>query len=284
MSGFAGSAESLPPAASPSPASLPAAASAPLASLRGGTGLTAGSAPVEGRTWATPWHRHDQHQLEYAFEGIVEVETAVARFRLPSRQAAWIPAGIGHRSGFAEARTVSVFFDPALVPDPAGRVRVLPVDPILREMVIYAARWPIARRTSDPIADAYFEALAALVLERLDNERPFYLPTSTDPLITAVMRYTDDHLADISLGQVCRELAVSERTLRRRFQAATGMTWRQYLLHSRLLRAMTLLVRPNSTVLGVALAVGFASASAFSRAFQEYSGQSPSSFRRERAA
>ena len=272
MSGFAGSAES-----------LPAAASAPMASMRGGTGLTAGSLPFEGRTWSTPWHKHDQHQLEYAFEGIVEVETAAARFRLPSRQAAWIPAGVGHRSGFAAARTVSVFFDPALVPDSAGRVRVLPVEPILREMVIYAARWPIARRTSDPLADAYFEALAALVLERLDHERPFYLPTSTDPLITAVMRYTDDNLADVSLGRVCRELAVSERTLRRRFQAATGMTWRQYHLHSRLLRAMTLLVRPTSTVVGVALAVGFDSASAFTRAFQAYAGQSPSAFRRDRA-
>ena len=61
------------------------------------------------------------------------------------------------------------------------------------------------------------------------------------------------------------------------------MTWRQYLLHSRLLRAMTLLVRRDSTVLGVALAVGFDSASAFSRAFQAYAGQSPSAFRRERA-
>ncbi|WP_405736232.1 helix-turn-helix transcriptional regulator [Streptomyces sp. NBC_01537] len=96
------------------------------------------------------------------------------------------------------------------------------------------------------------------------------------------MRYTDDHLAATSLAEVCRAVAVSERTLRRRFRAATGMTWRQYLLHSRLLHAMTLLIRRDSTVLGVATAVGFDSASAFSRAFHAYAGQTPTAFRSER--
>ncbi len=271
MTGFAAAADS-----------LPSAAKARLVSLRSRAGVAAGSYPFEGDTADTSWHRHDLHQLEYAFEGIVEVETATARYRLPSRQAVWIPAGLAHRTSFDKARTVSVFFDPALVRDTAARARVLPVEPVLREMVIYAARWPIGRPASDAVADAYFEALAGMVLEWLDHERPFYLPASSDPLITAVMRHTDAHLDSVSLEDVCRAVAVSERTLRRRFHAATGMSWRQYLLHSRLLHAMTLLVGDEGTVLGVATAVGFDSASAFSRAFQGYTGQTPTAFRRER--
>ena len=273
MTGFAGTADSLPAAATPR-----------WVTLRGRAGVTAGSYAYEGDMPVASWHRHDLHQLEYAFEGIVEVETAVARYRLPSRQAVWIPAGLAHKSTFEKARTVSVFFDPLTVPDTADRVRVLPMEPVLREMIVYAARWPIGRPSSDATADCYFEALAQLVLEWLDHERPFYLPTSPDRLITAVMRYTDDHLESVTLDDVCRSAAVSERTLRRRFHAATGMTWRQYLLHSRLLRAMTLLIRQDATVLGVATAVGFDSASAFSRAFQGYTGQTPTAFRRERAA
>ena len=271
MTGFAETAEVLPPAAS-----------ARLVALRGREGVTAGSYPYEGDTADMPWHRHDLHQLEYAFEGIVEVETAVARYRLPSRQAVWIPAGLAHKSTFDKARTVSVFFDPVMVRDIAGRVRVLPMEPIFREMIVYASRWPIGRPASDVIADSYFEALAHLVLEWLDHERPFYLPASADPVIKAAMRCTDDHLDTVTLADVCRAAAVSERTLRRRFLAATGMTWRQYLLHSRLLRAMTLLIRHDNTVLSVATAVGFDSASAFSRAFQAYAGQTPTAFRQER--
>lgn len=271
MTGFAEPADSLLPAAS-----------ARLVALGGRAGVAAGSYPYEGDTTAMPWHRHDLHQLEYAFEGIVEVETAVARYRLPSRQAVWIPAGLVHKSTFDKARTVSVFFDPGMVRDSAGRARVLPMEPIFREMIVYASRWPIGRPASDAMADSYFEALAHLVLEWLDQERPFYLPTSTDPVITAVMRYADDHLDTVTLAEVCRAVAVSERTLRRRFPAATGMTWRQYVLHSRLLRAMTLLIQHDGTVLGVATAVGFDSASAFSRAFQSYAGQTPTAFRQER--
>ena len=272
MTGFARTADSLPPAAT-----------SRWVTLRRGVGVTAGSYPYEGDLADASWHRHDLHQLEYAFEGVVEVETAVARHRMPSRLAVWIPAGLAHKSSFEAARTVSVFFDPALVRDTAGRVRVLPVEPVLREMIIYASRWRIGRPASDAIADSYFETLAGLVLERLDDERPFYLPASPDPLITVVMRYTDDHLASISLEEVCRATAVSERTLRRRFRAATGMAWRQYLLHSRLLHAMTLLIRYDTTVLGVATAVGFDSASAFSRAFQAYTGQTPTAFRQQRS-
>ncbi|SEG81918.1 AraC-type DNA-binding protein [Thermomonospora echinospora] len=271
MTGFAQ------PAASPPPA-----ANARLVTLRGRSGVAAGSYRYEGDAVDLSWHRHDLHQLEYAFEGIVEVETAVARYRLPSRQAVWIPAGLAHKSGFVKARTVSVFFDPVLVRDTAGRARVLPVEPVFREMIIYAARWPIGRPASDQAADSYFEALAHLVVEALDQERPFYLPTSTDPLVTAAMRYTDAHLDEVSLTDVCRAIAVSERTLRRRFHTATGMAWRQYLLHSRLLHAMTLLSHGDRTVLGVATAVGFDSASAFSRAFQAYTGQTPTAFRQER--
>lgn len=262
--------------------SMPPAANARLVTLRGGSGVAAGSYPFEGDVVDLSWHRHDLHQLEYAFEGIVEVETAVARYRLPSRQAVWIPAGLAHKSGFVKARTVSVFFDPALVRADADRARVLPVEPIFREMIIYAARWPIGRAASDPVADSYFEALAHLTVEGLDHEQPFYLPTSTDPLVSAAMRYTDAHLDAVSLDDVCRAVAVSERTLRRRFQAATGMAWRQYLLHSRLLHAMTLLGRDDRTVLGVATAVGFDSAGAFSRAFHAYTGQTPTAFRKER--
>ena len=41
----------------------------------------------------TGWHSHDMHQIEYAFEGVAEVETATTHHLLPPQQAMWIPAG-----------------------------------------------------------------------------------------------------------------------------------------------------------------------------------------------
>lgn len=249
--------------------------------VRGGARVLAGSYPFEaGDETVTGWHYHDLHQLEYAFEGVAQVETGEARYLLPPQQAVWIPAGVEHCTTLTRVKTISVFFDPAMGLAAGDRVRILAAAPVLREMIRYTSRWPIRRKASDAVADAFFGALAHLVVEWLDHELPLCLPTSSDPVIGSAMRYTAEHLRDVTIGEVCRAVAVSERTLRRAFVAETGMSWRQYLVDSRLLAAMALLSEPGPTVLAVATEVGFQSVSAFTRAFRRYTGESPGAYRR----
>jgi AraC-like DNA-binding protein/quercetin dioxygenase-like cupin family protein len=253
------------------------------------TSVQAGTFPFDGDDLVADWHTHDLHQLEYAFEGVVEVETDAGHHLLPPQQAIWIPAGLTHRTTLRRVRTVAVFFAPGMVPaSPASptcpgepdRARVLPAAPVIREMIVYGARWPITRTASDATADAFFRALALIVVDLLDHEMPLCLPTSRDPVISEVMRYTTEHLASATAVEAGRAVGWSERTLRRRFAAGTGMTWRQYLLHSRLLRAMALLAEPGPTVLDVATRVGFESPSAFARSFRTVTGETPSAYRR----
>ena len=259
---------------------LPVAANAEMVDMREGAPVRAGTYPYEGDDLVTGWHTHDLHQIEYAFQGVVEVETEAAHYLLPPQQAVWIPAGLAHRTTLKRVRTVSVFFDPAMVRGADDRARILAAAPVIREMIVYGVRWPISRPASDPVADAFFEALAQLALDWLDHETPLCLPTSTDPVVAAVMAYTNAHLDDVTARDACRAVGLSERTLRRQFSAATGMTWRQYLLESRLLRSMALLAGPGPTVLDVATSVGFDSVSAFTRAFGRYTGETPTAYRR----
>ena len=249
--------------------------------MRTGGAAQAGAYFYEGDGLITDWHSHDLHQLEYAIQGVVEVETAAGRYLLPPQQAAWIPAGLVHQSMIGDAvRSVSVFFDPGMVPDPGERARILGVAPLLRELMVYALRWPIGRSTSDPVADGFFATLGHLVSENLTDEVPHSLPTSGDPILARAMAYTKGHLDSVSAGEVGRCVGVSERTLRRRFQSELGMTWRGFLLQARLLRAMALLAEPGPSVLQVATTVGFDSVSAFSRAFARRCGETPSGYRR----
>ncbi|MCW2523341.1 MAG: AraC family transcriptional regulator [Frankiales bacterium] len=241
--------------------------------------IRAGTYAYEAEDLVTGWHTHDLHQIEYAFQGVVEVETRSAHYFLPPQKAVWIPAGLPHQTTLRQVRTMSVFFDPALVSPADDRPRVLAVAPIFREMIVYAARWPIDRTSNDALADSYFTTLAQLIFEWLDYETPFSVPTSTDPLIAAVMSHTNNHLEHLPIHDLCRAVGVSERTLRRRFLADTGMTWRQYLLQTRLLSAMALLTERDRSVLDVATTVGFESASAFTRAFTRYAGETPSAYR-----
>jgi AraC-like DNA-binding protein len=262
---------------------LPSAASSSLVDMRTGGRPAAGSFTYEGDELITTWHTHDLHQIEYAVQGVVEVETAAAHFLLPPQQAAWVPVGVEHRSTIRTAvRSISVFFEPAMVPAPGDRVRILAVPGVLREMIVYSQRWPIGRSDSESMAESFFATLGQLVSEGLDRETPLSLPTSPDPVLRAAMDWTREHLTGATVGAVARTVGLSERSLRRRFQSAVGMTWRDYLLQARLLRAMALLAEPVPSVLEVATLVGFDSLSAFNRAFRARTGETPSGYRRWR--
>lgn len=267
------------------PASSAATATRRVIELRGGGSALGGSYLYEGDALITGWHSHEVHQIEYALHGVVEVETDSAHYLLPPQQAAWIPAGLEHQAVMnPDVKTVAVMFDRTLIPDGGDRARILAVSPLIREMMIYALRWPIDRTLGaaedEQVSDRFFGTLAALVTEALDHEAPLSLPTSGNPIVAAAMAYTKANLDTVSCEQVSRAVAVSERTLRRLFAETLGLPWRTYLLHARMLRAMALLAVPTQSVQETATAVGFDSVSSFTRAFAQFCGETPSAYRR----
>jgi methylphosphotriester-DNA--protein-cysteine methyltransferase/quercetin dioxygenase-like cupin family protein len=251
---------------------------------RGGRAL-GGSYLYEGDGLITGWHSHEVHQIEYALHGVVEVETDSAHYLLPPQQAAWIPAGLEHQAVMnPDVKTVAVMFDPALVAAPGDRARILAVSPLIREMMIYALRWQIDRgrgaAEDEKVSDSFFHTLANLVAEALDHEAPLSLPTSDHPIVAAAMTYTKANLDSASADECSRAVSVSERTMRRLFQDKLGLSWRTYLLHARMLRAMALLAAPGQSVQDTASAVGFDSLSSFTRAFAQFCGETPSAYRK----
>jgi AraC-like DNA-binding protein len=250
--------------------------------VRGSSQVLAGTYPLEvGEELVTGWHSHDLHQLEYASEGVAQVEASTGRYLLPPQQAIWIPAGTEHCTTLTHVRTVSVFYDPRLGIHAGDRVRVLAVAPVIREMLLHAQRWPIDRSTTSPDIDTFFATLADLIVESLDQKELLWLPTSRHPLLEAAIEFTNAHQGEcITLEDVCQAIGSSQRSVRRAFATQLGMPWRQYLLQSRLLRAMALLAQPEPNVLAVAITVGFESMSGFIRAFRQYSGETPLAYRR----
>jgi AraC-like DNA-binding protein len=256
------------------------AANARTIDLRRGSGVRAGTFVYEGPAISTRWHTHDFHQLEYATRGALGVASREAHFACPPHQAIWISAGTEHRSLLGHARTVSVFFAPELTRAlPASGVRVLRAAPLLREMTLYAARWPIDRPREDTVAETYFATMAALLPEWLDSDGPWSLPVSANPVVSAAMEYTLAHLTDATPRAVARHCAVSERSLRRLFAGEAGISWSTYLVRARLLRAMTLLATTNHGVLRIAGEVGYDSATSLSRALRAWTGCTPSEYR-----
>jgi AraC-like DNA-binding protein len=259
---------------------LPRADSAGFVDLRMGSPARGGTYPYDGDDLVTPWHHHDLHEVLYAQRGAIEVETDAAHYLLPPQQAAWIPAGLSHRTTIrTHVRSIAVLLAPPLVPGPGRRARIVAVAPLLQEMMAFGVRWPIDRAETDPLADRFFEVFAGLVATALDQEAPLSLPTSQHPLVRAAMTYTKEHLDDVDAVRVAAAVNVSGRTLRRLFDTQVGMTWRRYLLQARLLQAIALLSEPGPSVMDVSTGVGFESVSAFTRAFARHTGETPAAYR-----
>ena len=225
-----------------------------------------------------PWHHHDMHQLHYAFESAMELEDLHGRHLLPRHLAGWIPAGVTHRNSLHHIRSVSILLSADSVPDPGDRVRILRVSPLMREMIAEAARWPLDRPL-DETGQAYFAAVARLCGEWITDEAPLTLPTSTDPALRAATEYTREHLVGSTIAGACRAAGLSERTLRRRFQAELGMGWDEYRRRARLLTAAEALANGKAPIARIAADVGFESQSAFAAAFQQLTGKTPRAFR-----
>lgn len=240
-------------------------------------GLADEHAPFSG-----DWHQHARHQLLYAESGSMQLEVAGGRWLLPPRRAAWIRAGVRHRvetRGHLALR--AVVLDPSLTAGPAAACLIVDMEPVAREMVRYAMRWGPDRSPEDPVAGPFFAALAALVEDWARTPRPFLLPVPQSEALLAATEYARAHLdEEPDLDEVAARAHVSARTLARRFAAELHLSWRDYLQRARLLRAMERLASPDAQVTAVAFEVGFRSPAAFSRAFKDFTGETPVAYRR----
>lgn len=223
-------------------------------------------------------HHHDEAQLILALSGTTQIHTDTGRWLVPPQLAVWIPAGITHRldvlSG-AEMRLLHWHPDalrrwaPAL---PLDREFALRVSPLLRELT-QAAFAP------DTDADKQL-LIGQLILHELNAvvDAPTYLPLPTSLVgqRVAQLALTDTGLA-LTTPDLAAGAATSVRTLSRLFPAETGLTFRAWRQRARIVRAIDHLARGKTIAQAAGLA-GFSSTAAFSYAFRQVTGGTPSGF------
>jgi AraC-like DNA-binding protein len=225
------------------------------------------------------WHSHGYHQLVHVSAGVIQLETADGRFILAPQAAAFIPAGLRHRTMVADATGVSLYLAPTLVARPGDRLRLLAVTPVLREMMLHARRWPPGTSDHDPLAMSFFATLALMCSEGLAAAPPLWLPRAGHPGLRRAMDYAAANPGAASQAGALAAACLSERTFRRLFVRETGITWQSWLTRARIMAAMAALGR-GERVTGAAADAGFASASAFAKTFAHLTGEAPATYRR----
>lgn len=102
-----------------------------------------------------------------------------------------------------------------------------------------------------------------------------------DAIIRDLQRWMEENAAsNLSVAALARRASLSDRTLQRRFSAATGMSIRRYVQELRIEKARSLLERTNTSISEICWAVGYEDKSAFSRLFKSISGLSANDYRK----
>ncbi|MGE3174462.1 MAG: helix-turn-helix transcriptional regulator [Planctomycetota bacterium] len=223
-----------------------------------------------------PPHAHEWHQLVYATEGVMTVETPGGAWVVPSERAVWIPAGCEH----AVAMTVTThmrttYVRPDLAAELPTRCFVLPIPGLLRELVLEVARLQMLS-----VDVASHRHLTAVLLDQITvtREAALVLGLPTDPRARRVADRARADLAAVpTLAELARGCGASARTIERLFRRETGATFGRWLQRARALHALQRLAAGDSVTMA-GLAVGYDSTSAFIAMFKRVIGTTPGSW------
>lgn len=98
--------------------------------------------------------------------------------------------------------------------------------------------------------------------------------------VSQVLEYVDRHLDDkLSVQALAIEAGLSVPRFKARFRSETGFPPAEFVLRRRIERASQILLQSQSSILDVALQVGFCSSQYFASAFRRITGMTPSAFR-----
>jgi len=227
-------------------------------------------------------HMHREAQLVYAAKGTMQVTTPKGRWLVPPDRAVWVPARLEHAIDvLADIEMRTLYFElPWLAREQRGQSLeaefVVRVSPLLQQSILamFDAR-------SSPERNALLVRLAMLELHRAEDSATF-IPLPREP---RCRRAADIVLNDPGRLHEIEELAqvvgTSARTLSRLFAAQTELSFKSWCQRARIASAIERLTMDGTvSVKQLASELGYASMPAFSKAFRQVTGKTPTEFAR----
>lgn len=177
------------------------------------------------------------------------------------------------------ARTASALPDVGATRTSPQAVRPLPITGPLLDSILRLAVAATSARDADVLGDSLKREVVFRLLETDQGDllRSLASRTSNAHRVERVIRHLNRNLArPVAIADMARIAHMSESSFHRVFKEVTSMAPLQYLKRSRLQRARDLLLSEESNASEAALAVGYRSASQFSREFKALFGVPPS--------
>ncbi|WP_249780592.1 helix-turn-helix transcriptional regulator [Bradyrhizobium sp. dw_78] len=225
-------------------------------------------------------HMHREAQLVYAARGMMQVTTPKGRWLVPPDRAVWVPARLEHAIDvLADIEMRTLYFDVAWLrrQDRSDSLRteyVVRVSRLLHEAIL-----ALFDGRSDGERARVLVRLALLELHEADDSATF-VPLPQEP---RCRRAADIVLADPTglheIETLARAVGSSARTLSRLFASETRLSFKSWCQRARIAAAIERLsMEADVPVKQLASDLGYASVPAFSHAFRQVTGKTPTAF------
>lgn len=224
-------------------------------------------------------HAHREAQLVYAAAGTMQVTTPKGRWLVPPDRAVWVPAHLPHAIDvLADIEMRSLYFNPERLardvnPELASEF-VVRVSRLLHEAIL-----ALFDGRNDPARIDLLIRLALMELQQATDPTTF-MPLPQEPRCRRAAEIVlADPTRDYEMDKLAQKVGTSTRTLSRLFAAETQLSFKSWCQRARIAAAIERL-SVNGTVPMKQLAseLGYASFPAFSHAFRQVTGKSPTEF------
>jgi AraC-like DNA-binding protein len=225
------------------------------------------------RKYETRFHRHRKAQCVMAVSGVLTCEAEGGIWIVPPQAAIWIPPGVEHRVTLAgSVEGYNAFVEPAAARGLPSECCTISVTPLLRELLIRTAQYPIK------VAEGGMESrVASLLLEEIAIAEmgQLHLPMPKDRRLRAIFQNIMDRPDDRkTLGAWAKRHAMSERTFARLIVAETGMSFGRWRTQLGIILAIQWMAE-GASVQQVASDLGYESVGSFVTMFRKALGTSP---------
>jgi len=225
-------------------------------------------------------HLHREAQLVYAARGTMQVTTPRGRWLVPPDRAVWVPARLPHAIDvLADIEMRTLYFELSwLARAPRSKSLssefVVRVSPLLHQAILalFDAR-------NAPERTELLVQLTILELHRAEDSTTF-MPLPQEPRCRRAAEIVLAEPAEVhEIEHLAREVGTSVRTLSRLFAAETELSFKSWCQRARIASAIERLSTDSAvSIKQLAAELGYASVPAFSHAFRQVTGKTPTEF------
>lgn len=225
-------------------------------------------------------HMHREAQLVYAASGTMQVTTPKGRWLVPPDRAVWVPARLVHAIDvLADIEMRTLYFDVAWLKRERRSASlqsefVVRVSPLLHQTIL-----ALFEQNNTAERTALLTKLVMLELHRAEDPATF-IPIPQEPRCRRAAEIVLAAPAAVhAIEALAEKVGTSARTLSRLFFAETELSFKSWCQRARIAAAIERLsVNADLSIKQLAAELGYASIPAFSHAFRQVTGRTPTEF------